>query len=368
MNDMYQAYAELLVDYCLDIQPKDRLLIKTTYLAEPLLQAIYALCVKKGAIVECDLHFKRQAELFYTHAADATLEELPPFYTHAVSEFNKFLTISAPFDANELSGVSPDRLSARQKVLAPLKKTMLDRGAKNDVTWTICMMPTPALAEISDMSPSEFQNYLLTMCGLSTDNAVSWWTEHRAFQDSLINTLSQGTDLQIVTPTTDLRLSTKDRRWINSDGRRNMPSGEVFTSPVEDSVSGHIFISYPTRYKGQWIKDVTFTFEQGTIVKAEASEGQDVLDALLNQPGGRRCGEVAFGTNPFAVQATGHTLLDEKIGGSCHIAIGSSYPETGGQNQSPIHLDFVTDLQNGGQVTLDQRLIFDQQQWHLPSS
>ena len=158
---------------------------------------------------------------------------------------------------------------------------------------------------------------------------------------------------------TDISFSTKDRIWINSDGHYNMPSGEVFTGPVEDSVQGHVYFTYPTVYEGADVEGVFLEVDKGVVSTWKADKGQDVLDRVFSIEGARQFGEVAIGTNYSIQRATKNILFDEKIGGSIHMAIGASYPETGGNNESAVHWDMIKDMKTDGQIFADDILIYE---------
>jgi len=149
-------------------------------------------------------------------------------------------------------------------------------------------------------------------------------------------------------------MSVAGRSWMNSDGRRNMPSGEVFTGPLEGSAEGTITFDVPSSVQGVLVEGARLTFEGGRVVDATARRGEDMLLAQLDtDDGARRLGELGIGTNERVQRAILRTLFDEKIGGTVHLALGRSYPETGGVNESAIHWDLVCDLRRGGRLSLD---------------
>ncbi|HET9017783.1 MAG TPA: aminopeptidase, partial [Thermomicrobiaceae bacterium] len=160
--------------------------------------------------------------------------------------------------------------------------------------------------------------------------------------------------IHVVGPDTDLRMDVGGRTWINSDGHRNFPSGEVFTGPLEESVEGHIRFTYSSIMQGREVEGVQLWFERGKVVRATAAKNQEFLESMLNTDAGARyLGEFAFGTNRDITRFTGNTLFDEKIGGTVHMALGSGYPDSGSKNRSAIHWDLICDLRRGGEVTVD---------------
>jgi aminopeptidase len=137
-----------------------------------------------------------------------------------------------------------------------------------------------------------------------------------------------------------------------------MPSGEVYTSPVEDSVQGTVHFSYPCLYQGVEVEGVTLWVKDGFIEKWSARRGKDFLDEIFQIPGTRRFGEAAIGTNYDIQRMTKNILFDEKIGGSIHLAIGQSYLQTGGKNESSVHWDMITDMTRGGEIWADGEVIY----------
>jgi len=165
--------------------------------------------------------------------------------------------------------------------------------------------------------------------------------------------------VHIIGPDTDLTLSIAGRTFINSDGRHNMPSGEIFTGPVEDSAEGYVHFSFPAVIRGREVEDVRLWFEKGKVVRATAGKGEAFLLKMLDtDEGARYLGEFAIGTNTGITRFTRNILFDEKIGGTFHLAVGAGYPETGSRNQSSIHWDMICDLRQGGEIYVDDVLIY----------
>jgi aminopeptidase len=157
---------------------------------------------------------------------------------------------------------------------------------------------------------------------------------------------------------TDIRFTTKGRLWINSDGQTNMPSGEVYTSPEEDSVEGYIHFDYPAIRNGAEINGVTLQVKDGEIQSWTAEAGQDILDKTFEIPGTRRFGEAAVGTNYDIDRFSKNMLFDEKIGGTVHMAIGQSYLQCGGKNESAVHWDMIADMTKSGKIFADGKIIY----------
>ena len=174
------------------------------------------------------------------------------------------------------------------------------------------------------------------------------WREFGAMQQLKVEWLQGHNRVQIRGANADLKLSIDDRTFINACGVRNFPDGEIFSGPVEDSAEGWVRFTYPLIVQGREVEGVEFTFEKGKVVKATARKNEDALNVLLDTDAGSRfLGELGIGTSPNITHFTRSMLFDEKIKGTFHLAVGRSYPETGGKNESAIHVDLICDLHDG---------------------
>ncbi|MFT5170603.1 MAG: aminopeptidase [Candidatus Marinamargulisbacteria bacterium] len=362
-NTLLNQYALLLTHYCLAVQPGHRVLIRTTHLAEPLLRELQKTILAAGGFPEFQIGFDGQAKGFYEMASDDQLGQLSTLDRLRADSFDALVSIDAPFSVGELKSIPGERLAQRQKAYQPIKQKMLQREAAGELNWVICNYPTPASAEKAEMSFEDYEKFVYNACFLYEEDAVASWHALGAQQQKVTDHLNTCSDFVYKGPQIDVRFSTENRKWINSNGRRNMPSGEVFTSPVEDSVEGEVFFTYPIYYLDQEIGGVKFEIEKGEIVHAKADVGNDLLQALLETSGARRFGEVAIGNNHRINQFTKSILFDEKIGGTIHMAIGASYPETGGVNQSSVHLDLIADMRRDATITADQKVIYENGQF-----
>lgn len=357
-KNFYKKYAELLCGYCLNIQKGEHVLIKSTPIATPLLKELHKVITQKEAFAEYMLSFEQQDAIFYENSTKEQRENTPLIHNYAVKKTNAILTIKAPYDIAALKYIPESAKRDRSKAIKPIKKTIFSRSAKKDLKWCLCVFPNASMAANGNMSVSDYEKFVFKTCFLDKENPELAWKELSAFQEKLICMLNKKKQFHILGPDTNLHFSCKNRIWINSDGKRNMPSGEVFTGPVENSVNGKITFSYPSIYEGREIAYVTLVFKNGIIVDFDAKMGKDVLETVLKIPGANRLGEIAFGTNLHIQRATKEILFDEKIGGSIHAAIGASYPETGGKNKSAIHWDMIKDMSQG-QVFADNELIYE---------
>ena len=354
---MLVKYAQVLSRYCLNLQENERVLIRSTYLAEPLLKELYKEVLKCGAIPEFQLSFEEQQRVYFKYAQGTQLDHISALYEKAVHEFDAILTISAPFDVNETVGCDSEKKRRSLASSAAIRKVFSKRSAAGELKWSLCVYPTQSAAELSDMSLYEYESFVYDSCFLTQPDPIAAWKLLGQNQQRYVDRLNQADKVTYRSPHCDVSFSTKGRTWLNSDGKRNMPSGEVFSSPVEDSVNGEIFFTCPTLYDGSPVEGVRLEIRNGEVIAWSAEIGQAVLDRVFSIPGSRYFGEVAVGTNYGIKKITKNILFDEKIGGTIHMAVGASYPETGGKNESAVHWDLITDLTEG-EILADGECIY----------
>jgi len=356
---MLSKYAQLLVEYCLEIQEGDRLFVYSTTLAEPLVREVYRWATRHGAIVETDLSFREKSRILLTEGHDHQLAHVSPLYKLAMEEFDAYLNILAPFNLHENQNIDQAKSAKRREANKGVQQTYFERQATRDLKRSLCQYPTQANAQMAGMSLEEYQDFVFRACRLYDKNPIDSWLAVREFQQKIVDVLNKKTEFRYLGDGIDISFNTSGRTWINSDGRTNMPSGEVYTSPVEDSVNGVIHFSYPAVYMGHQVEGVTLWVKDGLVERWEARQGQEFLDKIFEVDGARRFGEAAIGTNKNIDQFTKNILFDEKIGGTVHMAIGQSYLQAGGKNQSSVHWDMIADMTQGGIVYADDEKIYE---------
>ena len=359
MTSFLQKYARLLIEYCLELEANQKLLISSTTLAEPLVREIYRLALRKGAMVVTDLAMREQGRIFYAEANEDQLRWSNPLLKEVYHHFDAFLYIRAPFNLREDQSIDAEKRTRRGEYLRPLQAVYNQRTADGVLKRCLCQFPTQAAAQEAGMSLEEYEAFVFGACRLTDSDPIASWKQVRKEQQRFVNHLNQVDQVRYQAPHTNLSFSVKGRTWINSDGQANMPSGEVFTAPVEDSVNGHIHFEYPSIYRGHPVAGITLWVEEGQVTKWEALEGQHILDDIFQIKGARLFGEVAIGTNYQIKQPTKNILFDEKIGGTVHLAVGQSYIQTGGKNHSSIHWDMIADMTQGGKIFTDNELIYE---------
>jgi aminopeptidase len=342
------AFAALLCDYCLEVSAGQQILVRSTTLSSPLLLALQRAVLEREAWPLIRPSLPEQEAEFWATARDVHLDAFPSADLAEAESVDAFLRIDAPANTRALAAVDPARLARAMRAREPVREATLARR------WCGTLWPTPAAAQQAGMSTADFTAFVERALFLDRDDPIAAWSELSGTQARLISRLSRCSELRIEGEGTDLTLSVAGREWVNSDGRRNMPSGEVFTGPVETSAEGRIRYEIPTSPRGLEVAGISLEFRAGVVVAAHADRGDDVLQAMLaTDDGARRLGEIGIGTNFGVDRAIGSTLVDEKIGGTVHLALGRSYPETGGTNVSAIHWDMICDLRRGGRLTAD---------------
>ncbi|MEK7257200.1 MAG: aminopeptidase [Bacteroidota bacterium] len=359
MTDILSKYADLLVHYCLSIREGDRLFISSTTLAEPLVREVWRSALRAGALVEVDLAFREKSRILFAEANEKQLQHVSPLYRLAMEEFDAYLNIMAPFNLREDQNVDAEKSRLRWEATKDVSKIYFERTATRSLKRNLCQYPTLANAQEAGMSLEEYEQFVFGACRLFDEDPASAWLEVRRSQQHIVDFLNQKEKIRYRGEGIDLTFSTQGRTWINSDGQTNMPSGEVYTSPVEDSVNGTVHFNYPVVHYGHVVEGITLWVKDGYIEKWEAKSGKELLDSTFQLPGARRFGEAAIGTNYKIDRFTKNILFDEKIGGTVHLAIGQSYLQTGGKNQSSIHWDMIADMKNGGEIFADGEKIYE---------
>jgi aminopeptidase len=346
------AYAALLCDWCLEARAGQQVLIATTTLAISPVLALQRALLARGAWPVLRLSPPGAAAQFLRHATDVQLDGFAPIELAELQSVDATLRIEAPQNTSALSGIDPERIGRFSRARAPLQQ------ARSAGRWSLSTWPTPALAQDAGMNDDDYADFVRRALFLDEDDPVAAWRALSERQAAVVARLAPAREIHIESDRTDLRLSVAGRTWINSDGRRNMPSGEVFTGPLETSATGRIRFDIPSNVRGVAVQGVELTFRAGEVIEARADQGEQHLRAALAQDDGARfLGELGIGTNRGINRATGSTLLDEKMAGTVHLALGRSYPETGGINESALHWDLICDLRGGGTVSVDGELL-----------
>jgi aminopeptidase len=351
-----QDYAKLLVEQCLDVQPGWQVVVSGGVLARPLLEEVNALLGRRGAyaIQRLSLNGASVNVRWVQEVPMELLDNPSPIETHVFHEADAWIGVEAPENTRELAGVDPERLGRFQAGVRP----HVERVFTYDLKWVGCQFPTAALAQDAGMSLAEFEDFLYGACLLD-------WDAERERMSRYAERFDAADEVRIVADETDITFSIAGRTGFVDAGGANIPGGEFFFSPLEDSASGTIgFTEFPAVYAGREVKGIRLRFEEGTVVDASAEANEEFLVEMLDlDDGSRRVGELGIGCNPRITQYMKNTLFDEKIDGTVHLALGNGLPEVGGENVSQLHWDIVKDLRNGGRIELDGELVQENGKW-----
>ena len=347
-------WAETLVEYSFEVRAGQEVAITGGTAAAPLLQALYRAVLAKGAHPTLIPSLPGTMADLLTLGSDEQLQYLSPADRFAREHADALVNVLAETNTRALSAIDPARQRVLQKGRAPLLEAMMRRTAGGSFRWVLTMFPTDAYAMDADLPTDAFAEFVMDACKLNETDPAAAWKSQSAEQARLIGWLEGKRHVHLRAEWTDLRLSVEGRRWTNADGSRNLPDGEIFTGPVEDSVEGSIRFSFPIVTQGREVHDIRLKFERGRVVDASAARNERfLLDTLDTDEGVRRLGEFAFGTN-FGIQRFSKNILfDEKIGGTLHMAVGAGYPDTGSENRSAVHWNMICDLREGGEVDVD---------------
>jgi aminopeptidase len=349
----------LLVDYSTGVRKGDLVLIESHELAAPLVRAVYEAVLEAGGHPEVRVAVDGLAELLLAGATDAQLDWVNPARIEEFERADVRIVLEADANTRALSGVDPARQARASRAREKLRDRYLERSAAGELRWVVTLFPTNALAQEAAMSLADYERFVYGAGWLDRDDPVAEW---RAFGERigrLAEFLGARRELRVVADGTDLRVGVEGRTWIPCAGDANFPDGEIFTGPLETSLEGEIGFTYPAMFQGRAIEGIRLRFEAGEVVEASATRGEPFLREMLAiDDGARRVGEFAFGLNDAVTEFTANTLFDEKIGGTVHLALGKSYPESGGVNQSALHWDLVCDLRTASEVYADGELVY----------
>ena len=341
------------------MQPGWQVMVKSGPLARPLVEEVVRCIAGNGAYALLRLSFAGDGGSYehgWMQEAPVELLSAPaPIEVHAFETADALVVVPALENTREASAVPPERLSAVQAAFRPATERMLS----GSVPWVGCFYPTPALAQEAGLSVRAFEDFVYDAC------LLDWEQEHERIS-RYADRFDAAGDVRIVAAETDLTLSIAGREGMVDAGGANMPGGEFFYCPVEDSAEGTIAFESPSTYQGREVSGIRLRLEQGRVVDASAETNEEYLLELLDvDDGARRLGELGIGCNPGITRYMKNAAYDEKIDGTVHVALGTGFPFLGGTNESRIHWDLVEDLRRGGLLYLDGELVQRDGRWLL---
>jgi len=338
--------ADILVNYSIKIKKGDLIALNFGVDSKVLALEVYKLILKRGAFPLVHSSVPGFAYAYYKNASKEQLQHYPKLAMHEARSIQGSIGIGTEHNTKEFTNIDPKKIAMRRKVTRPISDVHIRRN-----NWVICEFPTHALAQDAEMSLEEFEDFVYAATNID-------WKKEEKKQIHLQKLLNNGKQLRITAEDTDLTFGIKGRQGIKCCGHRNMPDGEVFLAPEENTTEGHIKFTYPAIYGGREVDGVFLKFHKGKVVEAKADKGEKFLKEMIAMDAGSmKLGECGIGVNYNIKHFIKQILFDEKIGGTIHLALGMAYPEGGGRNKSALHWDMIKDLRRGGAIYIDGKLI-----------
>ena len=349
-------YARLIVDRSLDVQPGWQVLIRSNPPARPLLEELVRLIARRGAypVLMIGSTMWPVDPVWAASAPDELVGELPGIDRYAVDHMDARITLDAPENTRNESELPVEKQALARSARWPFYQ----RTVSMEIPWVGCHFPCPALAQEAGMATSEFEDFLYGA-------VLRDWDEETRRMTRYAERFTRAETVRVVGPGTDVTMSAAGREAIVDEGRLNLPGGEFFFCPVEDSAEGEVsFSEFPTEQGGTVVEGIRLVFRDGRVVEASARRGEQALvEALDTDEGSRSLGELGIGCNEGITRHLNNTLFDEKMAGTVHFAIGAGYPFAGGLNVSALHWDIVKDLRSGGRVECDGEVVQENGVW-----
>jgi len=352
-----EKLAKLCVHYSVRVKTEEKVLIQGSELASPLIKEIYKECLLSDAypmiIPNLDVQYT-----FYKYAKKHQLKFVSPFQKFIVENIDVSIGVWCQPNPKGLTNIDPSKIKMRAASRRELTEIFFKRTAEGKLKWTGLPYPMNAQAQEAAMSLPEYEDFVYSSCLVDKEDPIAEWKKIHQQQEKICEFLNQVDEIHITGEDTDLTFNVKGRKWINCSGEKNMPDGEVFTGPIENSANGTIRFTYPGIFSGREVEDITLTFKDGKVAKASAAKGDELLQQLLKIDGADHIGETAIGTNYGITKFTKNMLFDEKMSGTIHMALGASIPESGGLNKSAIHWDILKDMKKDGKIYADGKLFY----------
>jgi aminopeptidase len=344
MDWRWAQVAEVLVGYSTAVKPRDRVMIamleaETT----PLAHAVYEACVKAGAYPQVQFLSEKLRHSLLRYGDNAQVSWQPEIEAYGMDWADVYIGLRGASDASLMRDINPSVLAANQAAQGAISALRWEK-----TRWCLVRAPNAAMERSCGIELAALEDMFFAACLLDYESASAGWRESaKRLCGSRCVRIIAGAD-------TDLSFSVAGRKWLVFDGKINLPDGEIYTAPVNETLNGAIRFEQPGVFGGARIDDIRLEWKDGALINASASSNEDYLWRILKTDAGAcLLGEFGIGLNPRIDRFCGDILYDEKIGGTMHLALGRAYPACGGVNQSSIHWDLVKDLRAGGAVYVD---------------
>ena len=348
MDKRWAQLGDLLVNYSMAVKPGEKVMIAfvevETY---PLVHAIYRSCLQAGALPQVQFLSEELNRLVLVHGTPEQIGWVPEIEAYGMEWADVYFGLRGAHNLDVFWDIPAEKLSLLRQAMGKISTLRWQK-----TRWCLLRVPNAALAHQAGVDEETITDMFFNACFLDWPVVSQEW---RRWADEL----TKGDQIRIIGKGTDLSFSTEGRTWDVAAGHSNMPDGEIATAPVESTIDGVIYFDFPGVLGGRLVHDIRLRWEQGKLVEATSSNNQDFLRSVLNTDAGASLiGEFAIGTNPEVNYFCKDILIDEKIGGTVHIALGRAYPKVGGTNQSAIHWDIIKDMRQEGEIYLDDELVF----------
>lgn len=368
INEYYEKLAKLAINYSVRVKKGDRVFITGPSFTKELFQALYVETIKAGGNPLLLPVIEGTQELRYRYATDDQLLYVDDIQKQIIKEFDCFIQIFADYNTRKLSLVDSKKITTHRASpgIREIYGILQKRMGKKDIGYLVLPFPCNSLAQEANMDLDSYTEFVGTALGLDKEDPVKKWLEIEKEQEKICKSLNEVEKVQVFGEDTDLEFSIKGRTWENCCGRLNLPDGEVFTAPVEDSVNGHIRFTFPGIYQGHEIENIFLEFSEGKVINATADKGEELLQEILKIENANILGEFAIGTNYGIAKFTKNMLFDEKLGGTLHCALGLGMLETGSKNESAIHWDILKDMKTpNSKIIADGKTIYEEGKWKI---
>ncbi len=351
--------ADILVNYSTKVQPGEWVGVLGDVAALPLVRAVYEQVIKAGGNPSLMLTDETLTRDFARLADEQQMDWLDPALSLYYDKADVYIRCTAYPNTRAMTNVDPKRLQKIQSARSGWLATRMRRAADGEMKWVGTMYPTEGSAQEAGMSLEEYEDFVFRATFADKADPVAEWQKLGKMQQKKIDWLKGKKNVRLKGPNIDLELSIEGRTFINAQGERNMPDGEIFTGPVEDSVNGWYQASFPSIVQGRAVENIELKFQDGKVINAQAGKNEELLYSMIDADSrSRYLGEFAIGTNFGIDKFTGSILYDEKIGGTVHIAIGAGYPDTGSKNKSTVHWDMICDMRHDSEIHVDGELFY----------
>jgi aminopeptidase len=367
IDERGEQLAKTVIDYSTEVREGDTVVIGGEPIALEFMVELAKRAIDKGAIPRLRVGHPGLERYMLDHGTVEQVCDVPASAFVEAKEADVVIRVSADENPLYLQGADSDMMADRKTAKKPLQDIFIGDGRANKgKRWCVVGFPTKGDAKQGGLTLAQWEDALYSATNVD-------WKQTSERLNRIKELFDGAEDVHIVVPgLTDLHLSLSGRGGQVCDGKYNMPDGEVFYGPVEDSARGYITFSYPAIREGNLVEGIRLGYQDGKLVAYSAEKNEEFLASQLAISGADRLGELGIGGNPGVTRYMKNLLFDEKIDGTIHLAVGMSYPEPldegGGLNKSPLHWDLVCELRQkggnpGGQIYVDDKLVQENGIW-----